>query len=211
MEPLVVLLERYGYGLLFGVGFLEFVGAPIASIPVLIVAGALASSGDVSFLGIVLAAALGGLCGDLTWYGAARWRGRGIVDGVCGLSSNPKACVIAVESRVRKVGPKFLLPAKFIPGAGNLVAAASGLAGVGFGVFVVLDALGLLIWSLVYSGAGWIFSDQVARVVEWASGFTLWVVAGAGVLIGAAAAWRIAKVYMHRARHEAMRKKLAGG
>ena len=68
MEPLVLLLERYGYGLLFGVGFLEFVGAPIASIPVLIVAGALASSGDVSFFIIVLAAALGGLCGDLTWY-----------------------------------------------------------------------------------------------------------------------------------------------
>ena len=34
MEPLVVLLERYGYGLLFGVGFLEFVGAPIVTITV---------------------------------------------------------------------------------------------------------------------------------------------------------------------------------
>ena len=206
MEQLAVLLERYGYGLLFGVGLLEFAGAPIASVPILIVAGSLASTGVVSFPGIIVSAALGGLLGDLTWYGAARWRGRGLRDTVCGLSSNPSACVIGVERRVRTVGPKYLLPAKFIPGAGNLVAAASGFAGISIGTFLLLDGLGLLIWALVYGGAGWVFSAQVEQLVQWASGFTLWLVAGASALIGGAAAWRVAKVNLHRARHRALRE-----
>jgi len=205
MEQLTQLLDNYGYVLLFGVGFLEFVGAPIASVPVLIVAGALASMGGSSMPGIVASAALGGLLGDLTWYGVARWRGERLVDTVCGLSSNPMACAIGVERRVRAIGPKFLVPAKFLPGAGNLVAAASGLAGIPLRAFVLLDGLALLIWASVYSVAGWIFSAQVELMIEWASGFTLWLVGIAGALIGGAAAWRVAKVYMHRSRHEVMR------
>lgn len=74
MEQLTALLEQYGYLLLFGLGFLEFIGAPIASVPVLIVAGGLAASGGVSVPGIILSAALGGLLADSIWYGTARLR-----------------------------------------------------------------------------------------------------------------------------------------
>ena len=158
MEQLTLLLVQFGYPLLFGLGFLEFIGAPIASVPVLIVAGGLAASGDVSVPGIILAAALGGLLADSLWYGAARLRGRSLVDSVCGLSSNPMACVLTVERKVSAVGPVFLLPANFIPGAGNLVAAASGLTGMTVGAFLIMDGLGVLAWATVYAGVGWIFS-----------------------------------------------------
>ncbi len=116
MEPLALMLECYGYLLLFVVGFLEYAGAPIASIAVLVVAGALAAMGGIPLPGIVLAAALGGLTSDLIWYAAARTRGQRLVDVVCGLATNPMACVTVIERRIRAVGPLYLLPSKFIPG-----------------------------------------------------------------------------------------------
>ncbi|MFG1691046.1 DedA family protein [Gemmatimonadota bacterium] len=204
MEQLTLLLEQYGYPLLFGLGFLEFIGAPIASVPVLIVAGGLAASGGVSVPGIILSAALGGLLADSLWYGAARLRGRGLVDSVCGLSSNPMACVLTVERKVAAVGPAYLLPAKFIPGAGNLVAAASGLTGMTVGAFLVMDGLGVLAWATVYAGVGWIFSAQVDLAIEWATGFASWLVGGALVLIAVAGVWRFVKTHMHRGMHDSM-------
>lgn len=127
-----------------------------------------------------------------------------MVDTICGLSSNPKACVLSVERRVASVGPWYLLPAKFIPGAGNMVAAASGFTGISLGAFLILDGLGLLAWASVYAGVGWIFSAQVEQMIQWASQFTIWLVALAALLIGAAGAWRVAKVRMHRVEHQAM-------
>lgn len=205
MEQLAVLLERYGYVLIFAVGFLEYIGAPIASLPILVVAGALASMGSLPLPGIVVAAALGGLAGDLIWYTAARVRGRGLVDAVCGLATNPMACVMGVEKRLTSIGPLYLLPSKFLPGAGNLAAAASGYAGIGLRKFVALDGMALLLWASVYSSAGWIFSAQVEGVIEWASGFTLLILFGAVGLIASAGVWRVLKVRMHRPHHEAAR------
>jgi membrane protein DedA with SNARE-associated domain len=205
MEHLAVLLERYGYALLFAVGFLEFIGAPIASVPVLVVAGALASIGSLPLPGIIVAAASGGLASDLIWYGAARVRGRGLVDVVCGLATNPMACVMGVEKRLRSIGPLYLLPSKFLPGAGNLAAAASGYAGIGLGKFIALDGMALLLWASAYSIAGWIFAAQVEQMIDWASGFTLLILMGAAGLITSAAVWRFLKVRMHRPHHEAAR------
>lgn len=204
MEHITLLLDQFGYPFLFAVGFLEFVGAPVVSVPVLVVAGAAAASGTLSLPGLVVAAALGGLVADLVWYGMARWRGRSLVDTACGLSSNPMACILKVEARVRSVGPIFLVPAKFLPGSGNLVAAASGFAGTGLGVFATLDALGLLIWGGVYGGAGWLFRERVEQVVDLASGATVWIVVGGVILVGLAGAWRIAKIAIHGERHRSM-------
>jgi membrane protein DedA with SNARE-associated domain len=204
MEQLTLLFEQHGYLLLFGIGFVEFIGAPIAGVPVLIAAGGLAAAGGGSLPIMILAAGLGGFSADVLWYFTARLRGRGLVDAVCGLSSNPKACVLGVEKKVASVGPMYLLPAKFVPGAGNLVAAASGFAPVALGAFLALDFLGVMGWATAFTGVGWVFSSQVEQAAQWASQFTIWLAALAGMLVGAAGMWRVAKVRMHRAGHMAM-------
>jgi len=204
MQTITLLFEQHGYLLLFGLGFVEFIGAPIAGVPLLIAAGGLAAAGGLSAPALILAAALGGFSADIVWYSAARLRGRGVVDTVCGLSSNPSACVLGVEKKLSSVGPWFLLPAKFIPGAGNLVAAASGFTPVSLAAFLILDGLGVLAWASVFTGLGWILSAQVEQGVQWASQFSIWLFALAGSLVGAAGAWRVAKVRMHRIGHQAM-------
>ena len=201
MESARLLLEGYGYWLLLAVGFAEFAGLPIASVPVLIVAGAAAAEGAISLPAAALAAALGGLLADTAWYSLSRWRGQRLVDTVCNLSSNPKACVLSIASQLEKVGPVYVLPSKFIPGTGNLVAASAGLAGLRPSAFLPADAVALGLWSVAYLGLGYLLEGQVAATVNWVAGFANIAAVAAAVLILGAVAWRFVRAGMHREGH----------
>ena len=201
MDSLLLFLETYGYWLLLGVGFAEYAGLPIASVPVLIAGGALASSGGLSLPVVAASAAAGGLMADACWYGLARWKGQRLVGVACGLSSNPRACIGSVERKVGQVGSRYILLAKFLPGAGNLIAPAAGFAGVPIGRFLSLDAVALALWSVTYSGLGWVFSSQISSVIEVATGYSQWVLGLSVVLIGAFLVWRAVKASRHHHMH----------
>jgi membrane protein DedA with SNARE-associated domain len=201
MDAVGHLLETWGYALLVLVGFVEFIGLPIASVPVLIIAGAVAASGGLSLPLVALSAAAGGLAADLTWYWITRWRGPRLVDTVCNLTSNPRACVFTVTQRIERIGPFYILPSKFLPGTGNLIAASSGLAGVAPRTFALADAAALLLWGGVYASVGYLFSTEVYGVVEQIAGFASIAVAVAVLLVLSATGWRVVRARIHAARH----------
>jgi len=209
MEALTALLQHYGYWLLLAVGFAEYGGVPIASMPVLIVAGAVTVDGTLNPVGVVLSAAAGGLLADFAWYQISRWRGQRLVDRVCGLTSNPKACVMKVEMRLEKLGPLYILPSKFLPGTGNLIAAAAGFAGVSAAVFLVTDAAALLLWAGAYSELGRLFAGQVGAVLEVATHWSQRLLLGGVGLVVVAGGWRIARIRGHGALH--LRRRAGAG
>ncbi len=197
MENLEAFLSSYGYWVFFAVGFAEFIGVPIVSVPVLIGAGALVASGTLGFWGVVLSVAAGGWLADLGWYTVGRRQGSWLIDVACGLSSNPMACVSAVKSRLSRLGTPYILLAKMLPGSGNFIAVAAGLAGFGTRRFILADGAGLILWATIYTGTGWIFSDQVTPAIEWAVTYNRAVVVVL-VLIVLAAAWRLWQVRFHQ-------------
>ena len=167
MESLDAFLSSYGYWVFFAVGFVEFVGVPIVSVPVLIGGGAMVASGTLGFWPVVLSVAAGGWLADLGWYWVGRRQGSWLIDVACRLWSNPRACVSTVKERLSRMGTPYILLAKMLPGSGNLIAVAAGLAGFGALPFILADAASLVLWAVIYTGAGWIFSDQVAPAIEW--------------------------------------------
>ena len=202
MESVVSFLDSYGYWLLLALGFAEFSGIPIASVPALIAAGGLAAAGGLSLPVVALCAAAGGLLADLGWYGVARWQGRRLVGAACGLSTNPGACVLGVESKLARIGAPYILSAKFLPGAANLIAPAAGFRAVPFARFLALDAVALLLWASVYSTVGWLLSDQVEGVIVLAARLSLWVLTTLLLLGAGAVALRLVKRRRHRSAHE---------
>ena len=182
----------------FAVGFAEFVGVPIVSVPVLIGGGALVASGTLGFWGIVVSVAAGGWLADLGWYSIGRRQGTWLIDVACGLSSNPGACVLRVESRLSRLGTPYILLSKMLPGSGNLIAVAAGLAGFGLFRFILANAAALILWAAIYTGTGWIFSDQVTPAIEWALTYNRVVVMVVLMLVVLAAAWRLWQVRFHR-------------
>ena len=201
MDAVALLLEQHGTLVLFCVGFLEFIGAPIAAVPMLLVAGAMAAMGALPLPAVVGAAVLGGFAADIVWFAGARVGGAGLVNVACGLSSNPKACVHGVAKRIRCAGPVYMISSKLLPGVGNLAAAGSGFAGIPAVRFIVLDVLSLFVWAGVYGGIGWAFSGQVEQALSWVSGAGLAAALGIGGLIVVAGIWRVLKVRLHRPKH----------
>ena len=197
MEYLNAFLSSYGYWVFFAVGFAEFVGVPIVSVPVLIGGGALVASGTLGFWGVVMSVAAGGWLADLGWYTVGRRQGPWLIDVACGLSSNPMACVLTVRDRLSRLGTPYILLAKILPGSGNLIAVAAGLAGFGTLPFILADGAALTLWAAIYTGTGWIFSDQVTPAIEWALTYNRAVVVVL-ILIVLAAAWRLWQVRFHQ-------------
>ena len=197
MENLEAFLSSYGYWVFFAVGFAEFIGVPIVSVPVIIAGGALVASGTLGFWGVVVSVAAGGWLADLGWYTVGRRQGSWLIDVACGLSSNPMACVSAVKNRLSRLGTPYILLAKMLPGSGNFIAVAAGLAGFGALRFILADGAALILWAAIYAGTGWVFSDQVTPAIEWAVTYNRAVVVVL-VLIVLAAAWRLWQVRFHQ-------------
>ncbi len=189
MENLDAFLSSYGYWVFFAVGFVEFIGVPIVSVPVLIGGGAMVASGTLGFWAVVLSVAAGGWLADLAWYSVGRRQGSWLIDVACRLSSNRRVCVSSVKDRLSRLGTPYILLAKMLPGSGNLIAVAAGLAGFGALPFILADAASLVLWAVIYTGAGWIFSDQVVPVIEWTLTYN-WAAMVVLMLIVLGWAWR---------------------
>ncbi len=203
MEYLDAFLSSYGYWVFFAVGFAEFAGVPIVSVPVLIGGGAMVASGTLGFWGVVVSVAAGGWLADLGWYSIGRRQGSWLINVACGLSSNPMACVFKVQNRLSRVGTPYILLAKILPGSGNFIAVAAGLASFGILPFILADAAALILWAAIYTGTGWILSDQVAPAIEWAMTYNRAVVVVLMLMV-LAAAWRLLKVRLHQEAHRRM-------
>lgn len=201
MESLTALLQAHGYKLLFVVGFVEFAGLPVASAPVLVLAGAFAARGALELPVAIGVAVLGGLTADLLWYGLARRRGGRVLGLACGLANNPAACTGSLRARIERLGSRSVLASKLVPGLANLTAAAAGLARVSAPRFLVADVAGLVFWASVSTGLGWLFADQVEEALAWLASYTRAVLFAGGTLIAVAAAWRILKARRHRRVH----------
>ena len=201
MDAALAFLEAHGYWLLFGLGFAEFAGVPIASAPVLLAAGALSAAGNLNLLAAAVSAAAGGFTADYLWYALLRWKGASLVDVGCSLTSNRNACVLNVSRKVARLGGPYILAAKFIPGAGNLIAPAAGLARLPATRFLAFDAAAVLLWAIAYTSAGRIFASQVGAVVVWMEGYLRWVLAISVLLIVSAAGWRVIRFRLHRQHH----------
>jgi len=201
VTDLHVVFDSWGMPLVFLIAFAEFAGFPVAGVPLLLVAGALAKVQGVSVLGLIVLAVIGGLLADYIWFRYARQYPAYVVDMACGLSSNPSACTTHVQRRVVSYGTRYIAIAKILPRSSNLIAAAAGLAEVRGTVFLALDALGLVLWSTLVLGTGWLLASPIDRVIGRLSPVMPFVVGVLIVLVMAATMWRVHKVRVHTGMH----------
>jgi|TARA_Y100000310_G_scaffold322399_1_gene381436 membrane protein DedA with SNARE-associated domain len=172
-------LISYGYVVLFVWVMLDQVGLPLPAVPLLLAAGALAGTGQLSFLAVVVTVVLASLPGDLMWYLMGKARGGKVLNVLCGVSLEPDYCVRNTEALFDRLGLFSLLVAKFVPGLQTLAPPMAGVRRMSLGRFLVLDGLGAVIWAGLYTGIGFAFHSQletaaavIAALGAWA-GFIL--------------------------------------
>ena len=166
MADIQTLLVLYGAWLVFFNVLLEQAGLPIPSYPLLVVAGALSAQGQLSWPLIVAGTVAACLLADSAWYLAGQRYGARLLSTVCRISLSQDSCIRQTQNRYLQLGPRLLLVAKFLPGAGALSTVMAGLTRTPYRLFAGYDAAGTLIWggSAVLLGA--IFHPLVADILQ---------------------------------------------
>ena len=175
MNPHLQEVLRHGYLWLFLLALLERIGLPLLLTPVMIAAGAVAGLGDMSLAAIILLTVVASEIGDLIWYELGRSRGASVLRILCKISLEPDSCVRKSENAFARHTTTALIYSKFVPGVGHLGAPVAGLSGMSRGRFLVVNAIGSLLWAACFTLIGFIPAQKlpVAVVLAAAAGWLL--------------------------------------
>ncbi|MBI5905222.1 MAG: DedA family protein [Deltaproteobacteria bacterium] len=188
MESFAVLVGRYGVAAVFLFTFLENAGLPIPAFPVLMLAGAYASTRHAAAPLIVAVGVAGALLADGIWYFVGRWRGKRVLDRLCRISFNPDACLERAVDGFHRRKSATILFAKFLPGVNTIVPPLAGVASMPLPAFLLLDFAGALMWAGSGVALGFLFGEEIAASARGVQGMLGWILAGG---LCATVAWRI--------------------
>jgi membrane protein DedA with SNARE-associated domain/rhodanese-related sulfurtransferase len=165
MPNLIDMLQTYGVLIVFAIVLVEQIGLPIPAFPILIVAGALAVGGDISWPAALAVAVGACLISDFFWFRAGRLYGNRILRLLCKISLSPDYCVTQTEDKFNRYGPKSLVVSKFIPGFNIIASPMSGALGISTGRFLLFSMSGSLLWSGTGLAIGAYFYKSVDQVL----------------------------------------------
>jgi membrane protein DedA with SNARE-associated domain/rhodanese-related sulfurtransferase len=169
------ILLVYGYLILFAWVLVEQLGIPLPAMPVLLAAGALSAQHELSFVLCLLAGLVASLIADSAWFLIGRRHGHHVLRLLCKLSLEPTICVRRTQDSFGRRREVTLLIAKFVPGLATLAPPVAGQNGMGFGRFLLFDALGAAAWLAALLAAGRFFGDLLKRdprLLDWAGDFS---------------------------------------
>ncbi|MGB2666802.1 MAG: VTT domain-containing protein [Candidatus Acidiferrum sp.] len=194
MPSLLETLVHHGYIFLVAWMFLEQLGLPLPSFPILLAAGALAGAGRMNFAVTLFSCAFATIIADVMWYELGRRKGIKVVNWLCRVSLEPDSCVRRTEGLFEKQGARSLLLAKFLPGLNAVATPLAGIFQMRLRKFLLFDVLGVLLWLCTYLGLGYFFSSQIEAIARDAGALGSWLV----LLLLSALACYIAYKYIAR-------------
>jgi membrane protein DedA with SNARE-associated domain len=176
MPSLFESLLGHGYFFLAAWVFLEQVGLPLPSFPLLLAAGALIGTHRMSFGFVLLTCTAAALAADVLWYELGRRKGSKVLHFLCRISLEPDSCVRRTEGLFEHQGARSLLVAKFLPGLGAVATPLAGIFQMKMRRFLLFDVLGVLLWLCTYIGFGFFFSKEIEHIAQNAKALGSWVV-----------------------------------
>lgn len=218
MNETLQFLYRHGYSLVFAWVFAEQLGLPVPSVPLLLAAGALAGSGRMNLLAVILLAVSASMASDSLWFQLGRRKGIKVLQFLCRISLEPDSCVRRTEGAFEKHGAKSLLIAKFVPGLNTAAPPLAGIFQMNRARFLLFDALGATLWAGTFIGLGYAFANQIERVAGHALRLGGGLLAIVAALFGGYIGWKffkrqkfIRELRIARIAPEELKRKLDAG
>jgi membrane protein DedA with SNARE-associated domain/rhodanese-related sulfurtransferase len=165
-QQLIAIIAEYGIGMVVVNVLLDQLGLPVPAVPALIVAGAVAASGQLSFTTLFLLSTLACLVADCGWYWIGQRFGIRVLKTLCRISLEPDSCVSQTQSRFERWGVNSIVIAKFIPGLAIIAPPMAGALRIGWLRFVLLSTCSAFLWVGAALAAGALFRNQIERLLE---------------------------------------------
>jgi membrane protein DedA with SNARE-associated domain len=166
MSDLLSMMARHGYALTFALLFAEAIGLPFPAAIALVAAGAAVASHTLAGPGVILAAMVALMIGDIAQFWLGRFTGWALLGVLCRLSMNPETCILRSAESFYKRGKATLVIAKFVPGINTMAAPLAGSMKMRFGQFLRLDFAGALLYTVTYLLVGYVSRDFLAATLS---------------------------------------------
>src|SRR3982751_245580 len=190
---MVAFLLQHGYAVLFVVGLVAQLGAPVPLTPLLLAAGVLAKQDQLSLAGIIAVSVVASAVGHLVWYEAGRRRGADVLRLICRISLEPDSCVRRTEDLFGRHGGRALVAAPFVPGLGAVAPPLAGMARMPVARFLLLDSVGALFFSSLLAGIGFAAGPELMALVQVGLRYGAWLGLAGGIALGVWLGWKIAQ------------------
>lgn len=163
---LSALILQYGLWVVFLAVFLEQLGLPLPTLPLLLVVGAAAATDPglgLAAVGVTTVASVGG---GALMFAAGRKYGHSILGFFCRISLTPHSCIDHGLAALDRVGPLALVMARFMPGLSAMAPALAGKAGMPLRIFVVSQGVAAVLFAATGIGVGRVFHDTIEPLVR---------------------------------------------
>jgi membrane protein DedA with SNARE-associated domain len=167
-------IEQYGYFVIFFAVAIESMGVPFPGETALIAGAVYAGTGgNISLVGVIAAAAAGAIVGDNLGYEIGRHRGYQLVRRFAvRLHINPRHLAYA-QSYFERHGDKTVFFGRFFSILRTWAAFLAGVNRMPRQSFLFWNALGGIIWALLYGTLGYLLGDnlpllrRIQRIMGW--------------------------------------------
>ena len=185
---IVDLFAQYGYAAVFVGVFLENTGLPVPGETMLLAGAALAQSGRLSLVWVIVSASAGATLGDNLGFLIGRRGGRRLAERFI-----PAARLRDFDRYFEQHGPKTVFVARFITGLRVVGAILAGGSGMRWLTFLMYNALGAVAWSTTFGIVGY------AQGKSWD---TLERFVGGAGIAGLIAVVALAIIWLRRSRRQ---------
>jgi rhodanese-related sulfurtransferase len=100
------------------------------------------------------------------------------------------SCVSGAKRIFLRHGARSLIIAKFVPGFSTFAQPLAGAMRMSWARFLAFDAVGAFVWTATFAGLGYFFSDQIERIIAYATDFGWWFGAAMLAALLAFVAWK---------------------
>jgi membrane-associated protein len=146
-------------------------------------AAAFAKVGHGSIIVVLLAAIFGTMKFDIIYWWAGRLWGERVIQMFSGRGKRSAKFVARVNRSGRWLTWPAVVLSPFLPIPNALVYAAAGWTGMSWLTFLILDAIGSLLWAGLLAGLGWALGQSAVNVAQEISKYGLWVSIAIVVLV----------------------------
>jgi membrane protein DedA with SNARE-associated domain/rhodanese-related sulfurtransferase len=155
-------LEEHGFFLAVLSVFLEQLGLPIITLPIVASIAAMYSTMPFQEGALVIAITLSAVLANGIWYFLGYFSENWVIRQVCHLTLSPNIFLRKAKRFIERWGPLSLLLVKFVPALSEVVSALAGILRMPISLFFMFDALGAFVWSTVVVGMGFLFRNQIS-------------------------------------------------
>jgi len=160
----LVQMAKHGYLVLFAWITAEQFGAPVPAVPILIAAGVLSATGQLTLPSALAVGILGCLIGDTFWYALGKQRGSAVLRLLCKISLEPETCVRRSSEFISRYRGRSLVVAKFIPGVSAVAVPLAANSGISLWSFFSYDFLGSLLYVGGYLALGRVLGGRIDKL-----------------------------------------------